>query len=67
MTEYKVKKINLKNCYDMDEYQKRAQNASVHFCKGQKELIEYCGGKLKKERCGYCGIIGDIEYIAEKV
>ena len=31
-----------------------------------KELKEYCGGSLHRQRNGYAGINGNIEYVAEK-
>ena len=66
MNQYRVKKIDLSKVKNMDDYWKTVQNASVHYCKGLMELRDYCGGKLHRQRCGYSGINGNIEYVAEK-
>lgn len=66
MTQYRVKKINLDKVNNLDEYWNAVKNASVKYCNGIKELREYCGGKLHRQRNGYSGINGNIEYVAEK-
>ena len=67
MTEYRVKKINLKNVNTLDEYWQAVNSAPVHYCKGIEELRAYCGGYLHRHRAGYAANYGDVEYIAEKV
>ena len=67
MTTYEVKKINLSKVKNLDDYWREVKYAPVHYCKGVKELREYCGGKLHRQRCGYSGINGNIEYVAIKV
>ena len=64
MYTYKVKKINLSKVNNLDEYWDAVNKAQIKYCKGLKEVKEYCGGKLHRERNGYSGIIGDIEYVA---
>ena len=66
MTQYRVKRINLTNIKTSEDYWKAVQNATIHYCNGIKELAEYCGGKLHRQRNGYSGINGNIEYVAEK-
>ena len=64
MNTYAVKKINLSKINNLDEYWNAVNRAQIKYCKGLKEVKEYCGGKLHRERCGYAGIIGNIEYVA---
>lgn len=66
MNTYQVKKIYIKPNMTMDDYWDAVNKATIHYCEGIKELREYCGGKLHRERCGYSGINGNIEYVAEK-
>ena len=66
MVQYKVKKINLDKVDNLDDYWNEVKNASVKYCNGIKELTEYCGGKLHRQRNGYSGIIGNIEYVVER-
>lgn len=67
MTQYRVKKINLDKVNNLDEYWNAVKNASIKYCNGIKELREYCGGSLHRQRNGYSGINGNIEYVAEKI
>lgn len=67
MNVYMVKKINLSKVNTVNDYWAAVNRAHIHYCNGIKELWEYCGGKLHRERCGYAGIIGNIEYVAERV
>ena len=67
MTEYRVKRINLNGIKNIDDYNKAVFYAPIDYVKGLKALSEYCGGKLHRNRCGYSGINGDIEYVAERV
>lgn len=66
MVQYRVKKINLDKVNNLDEYWDAVKKASVKYCNGIKELREYCGGNLHRQRNGYSGINGNIEYVAEK-
>lgn len=66
MTSYRVKKINLTKVKNMDDYWNAVKNTTIKYCNGIEELKEYCGGKLHRQRNGYAGINGNIEYIAEK-
>ncbi len=66
MNQYRVKKINLANVKNVDDYWNAVNNATIHYCTGLKEVYEYCGGKLHRERCGYAGVSGNIEYVAER-
>lgn len=64
MNKYAVKKINLAKIGTTEEYWEAVKNASIHYCKGLDEVREYCGGRLHRERCGYSGVNGNIEYVA---
>ena len=64
MYTYEVKKINLSKVNNLDEYWDAVNKAQIKYCKGLKEVKEYCGGKLHRERCGYDGIKENIEYVA---
>lgn len=66
MVQYRVKKIDISKVKDIDDYWNAVKNASIKYCNGIKELREYCGGKLYRQRNGYSGINGNIEYVAEK-
>ena len=66
MIQYRVKKINLDKVNNLDDYLDAASKASVKYCNGIKELREYCGGNLHRQRNGYSGINGNIEYVVEK-
>lgn len=67
MATYRVQKINLSFVKTIDEYNHALNEAEIKYCNGLKEVEEYCGGKLHKQRNGYSGIKGNIEYIAEKI
>lgn len=66
MTHYAVKRINLNNVKTTEDYWRAINNAPIHYCKGIAELREYCGGSLHRQRKGYSGINGSIEYVAER-
>lgn len=66
MVQYRVKRINISKIKDINDYWNAVNNATIHYCNGIKELRDYCGGKLHKQRNGYSGINGNIEYVAEK-
>ena len=67
MVQYAVKKINLEKVKNINDYWNEVQRASIKYCNGMEELRQYCGGKLHRQRHGYSGINGNIEYIAERV
>ena len=67
MVQYAVKKINLEKVKNINDYWNEVQKASIKYCNGIEELKQYCGGKLHKQRNGYAGINGNIEYVAERV
>ena len=67
MKTYKVKRIDLTGIKTPEEYWQRVENAGITYCVGIKALREYCGGRLRRERFGYAGINGNIEYVAEKL
>lgn len=67
MNKYRVKRINLSNVNTTAEYWNAVNRAHDHYCNGIKELREYCGGCLHRERHGYAGINGNIEYVAERI
>ena len=65
-TKYLVQKIDWKNIDTMDDYKKALQNSERKVCYGLKEVFDYCGGKLKRERGGYSGMTNLCEYIATR-
>ena len=67
MVQYRVKKIDISKVKDTNDYWNAVKNATIHYCNGIKELTEYCGGKLHRQRNGYSGINGNIEYVAERI
>ena len=52
---------------NVDEYWNEVNKASIKYCNGIKELREYCGGNLHRQRNGFAGINGNIEYVAERI
>lgn len=67
MVQYRVKKIDISKVKDTNDYWNAVENATIRYCNGIKELTEYCGGKLHRQRNGYSGINGNIEYVAERI
>lgn len=67
MIQYAVKKINLDKVKNINDYWNEVQKASIKYCNGMEELKQYCGGKLHRQRHGYSGINGNIEYVAERI
>ena len=65
--QYMVKKIDMSNVKNVDDYIKASSDATIKYCNSFKEVTEYCGGRLHRGRYGYSGINGDIEYTAVKV
>lgn len=61
---YKVTRVDLTNIHTIEDYWKAQKVAPVKYCKGLAELDEYVGGRLRRERRGYAGIIGNVEYVA---
>ena len=66
MTVYAVKKIELKPGMTFTDRIVAFETAEKTYCKGMKEVEQYCGGKLHRGRAGYGGIKGNTEYVAEK-
>lgn len=67
MAQYIVKKIDLSNVKTVDEYQNAVKKATIQYCNNLKEVETYCGGKLHRQRAGYSGMCGNVEYIATKI
>ena len=67
MNIYAVKKIELAECKNMDDYTQAVADAQEIYCKGLEEVTQYVGHKLKKGRFGYSGTVGNTEYIAYRV
>ena len=66
MTKYEVRTINLVECHTPEEYTEAFAQSPVHYCKGLAEVRAFCGGNLRRERCGYSGVHNNIEYIATR-
>ena len=46
MNTYRVEKIKLKSGKMItDEYNDARSKATIHYCKGMKEVIAFCGGR----------------------
>ncbi len=67
MNTYRVKKINLNGVTTLDEYLEAEKKAAIVFCHGLDEVKECCGTQLRRERAGYSGMVGNMEYIVERV
>ena len=63
-TKYIVEKIDWSKIKTPEEYKKALQSCEKKICYGLEEVFAYCGGRLKRGRCGYGGFDGDIEYTA---
>ena len=66
MVSYMAKKIDLSKVNNINEYWDAVKHASIHYCNGLEELRQYCGGHLHRQRNGYSGTNGNIEYVAQK-
>ena len=75
MTEYRVKKIKLDSNDSNNNYKAywdKVNKAPIKYCKGIKELRNYCGGTLHRisnlgvGKVAYSCYVGDYEYYAEK-
>ena len=64
MNKYAVKIIDWGTIHSLEDYTEALNAASITYCDGLKAVWDYCGGKLHKERRGYSGMRGNIEYIA---
>ncbi len=67
MNTYRVKKINLDGVTTLDEYLEAEKKAAIVYCEGLDEVKKYCGVQLRRERAGYSGIVGNVEYHAERI
>ena len=68
MNTYRVEKIKLKpGKMTVDEYNDARSKATIHYCKGMKEVIAFCGGRPQRVGYGYSGINGNTEYVVEKI
>ena len=67
MNIYAVKKVNYTDGMSWDAYMQAVAEAPEIYCKGMEEVTQYTGCKLKRERAGYSGIVGNTAYIAYKV
>lgn len=65
-TKYLVEKIKWDRQHPENDAE-AVKNAERKICCGLKEVFDFCGGKLKRERCGYAGCFGDIGYIATRI
>lgn len=67
MAKYFVRKIDTRNFKTLDDYWNCIENSVERYFNSMKEVQEYCGGKLHKERAGWCGFDGTYDYICTKV
>lgn len=66
MNKYAVKVLDLNTIHTPEEHFEAFNAAPITYCDGLKAVWDYCGGKLHKQRCGYSGMRGNVEYIAYK-
>lgn len=64
MNTYCVKKIDIRTVKTVEEYNAAIEQAEPYYCHGLQEVWNYCGGKLHRQRAGYNGTSGYIDYIA---
>lgn len=67
MNKYEVRKIDLRECKTIDERNRAYESADVKVCVGLREVWDYCGLRLHRNRAGYSGVINGIEYVAVRV
>ena len=67
MSKYKIIKIDTSKLNTPEEHWKAVESAKAYYIEGFKAVQAFCGGSLHKERCGYAGCIGDIEFIVTKI
>lgn len=63
---YALKVIYTKDIHNIADYQKAINEARTLYFEGLKSVFDYCGGKLFKQRNGWSGKRGDIEYLCVK-
>jgi len=63
---YALKVIFTGNIHSIDEYTRAIENARTLYFEGLQSVFEYCGGKLFKQRHGWSGCRGSIEYLCVK-
>lgn len=66
MNTYALKVIYTKDIHNVAEYQKAIENARTLYFKGLQSVFDYCGGKLFRQRHGWSGSRGNIEYLCVK-
>lgn len=64
---YSVKKIDTRNINTPEEYWNAQRNAVEKHFDTMTEVRKYCGGKLHKERNGWCGFDGTYDYICTRI
>ena len=67
MNKYGLKIIDMTNVHTVEDHLKAAREANLIEIVGLKALCERCGGKLKRERFGYCGRSGNWEFQAVRM
>ena len=66
MNKYKVIVIDTNVIRTPEEYE-AAMNGDGTICNGLNSVWDFCGGKLPRQRCGYAGCRGNIEYVAFRI
>ena len=61
-----LKAINISDIKTPEEHNQRLSAASEHEFKTLKDAFDFCGFQLRRERAGYSGQRGDMEYIVYK-
>lgn len=66
MNKYALKVIYTGNIRSIEEYQKAIEDARTIYFDGLRSVFDYCGGKLFRQRHGWSGMRGNIEYLCVK-
>ena len=67
MSKYELKQIDLSSVEDIDNYHEAFNSAESKVFNSVNEAFNFCGMKLRRERCGYAGIKGNVEYILTRI
>lgn len=64
MRTYEIRAIDISKAMSVDDYEAAYNSAVPHICVGLRQTEGFCECKLRRERCGWYGVNGNIEYIA---
>lgn len=64
---YALKVVYTDNIHNVGDYQRAIERAQTYYFEGLKEVFDFCGGRLFRQRYGWSGTRGCIEYLCVKV